>query len=281
MDLADTTFDARLKRDRAVLTTLAHLRCANFHHLHTLCFPGCVVATARVGLSNLFAAGYVTHSRWMVRRDGRERGYIWTITSRGLELLSRYGALPDASLEVDLGRPSTAVENNEWLVCMDVRTLIVALILEARCNRFFDSLQVTVSHAWPGASRPRSPEQPDAILSVVWYVPTAKENDWLPWWTTASTAAQPIHYPVYFDRAAVPFLPQQLEDILDTTRLEQPCVPIVVLHNDERYRLAEHALLVTGNCKEIRLSTWEMLSTGVGTGNWRDGQGRPCALQTG
>src|SRR5687768_6036206 len=67
-DCTTAAFEARLKRDLAVLATLAHLRCASFHHLHTLCFPRCVVATARGGLSNLAAAVYVTHSRWMVRR---------------------------------------------------------------------------------------------------------------------------------------------------------------------------------------------------------------------
>ncbi len=104
----DPAFAVRLKRDLAVLTTLAHLGCADFHHLHALCFPTCVAATARThraGHSRLFH-----RSGWMLTRANREAGQARKILPKGQDVLERYLDV----LKVAPYRPQ-ATEHDAWL----------------------------------------------------------------------------------------------------------------------------------------------------------------------
>ena len=276
----DPAFEARLKRDLAVLATLAELGSADIHHLHALCFPTCVAATARLGLANLLADGYLTHSRWRLKRAKGEGGYVWTITPKGLARLHHYGLLPDRVLDIDLGRPSTAVECDEWCVRMDVCTLIAALILEARRSAFLTSLRVTTGYTWPTLFSSTSARQPDVILEIGWHAPTAKRADWLPWLERSSAGGQLlVQYVVYLDRSAAPFPVQWLHDAPRSATAARPCIPVIVLHSEERYRLAQREIKAAGYWDDIRLSTWEALRTGIGAKQWRDNQGRPCALR--
>ncbi len=47
---AATVLEDGLKRDVAILSTLAHLHCATVSQLHALCFPFHTLATARLTL---------------------------------------------------------------------------------------------------------------------------------------------------------------------------------------------------------------------------------------
>ncbi len=270
----DPAFAVRLKRDLAVLTTLAHLGCADFHHLHALCFPTCVAATARVALANLVAAGCLTHSRWMLKRANRGGGQVWTMTPKGRERLHRYVPLPDTVPEIDLGRPSTALEYDAWQARMDACSLIVALILEARRTGFLAGLCVTLACTWPNVFDGR-PAEPDGRLAIAWHEPAVKPRDWLPW--PAHTTVEPgVPYTIYLDRVTAVLPLQWLETA--PTATEETAVPVLVLHTEERCRTALRELQAVGYQNPIRLTTWEAVATGVGAGRWRDGQGRPCAL---
>src|SRR3712207_6058476 len=135
-----TGLEDGLKRDVATLSTLAHLHCGTVQHLHALCFPHHARATVRVSLHYLAAAGFVAQSTWQTKRVSRMRGpetreeggQVWTLTPKGHALLQQY--VPDVPplAWIDLARPSTALEHEEWRVRLDVRTLLIRLVLEAR-----------------------------------------------------------------------------------------------------------------------------------------------------
>src|SRR3954451_21104021 len=170
----DGAFEARLKRDLKVLTTLALLGCATFPQLYALCFPHCVVTTARVALINLVESGYLTHSRWYLKQATRERGRVWTITPRGTTILQRYIALPVALPEIDLGCPSTSVEYDLGRTRIQARTLIVALILEARRSSFLTGLNVQLTDGLPAFLW--EPSSPDTLLTIWWRDPTTQTS---------------------------------------------------------------------------------------------------------
>ena len=273
----DTRYEARLKRDLAVLKTLAHLGCTTFQHLHALCFPGCVAATARGALAHLCAADAITHTRWMLRHTNQQRGQIWALTTKGFDLLRRYEALPPTMLDIDLGRPSTAVEHDEWRVRMDVRTLIVALIVQARRAAFLTQLRMTLPHTWPTAFGREC--RPDAVLHIVWQAPSMKHSDWLPWPEAMSVRAQPIHYPIYLDRTAATSPVCWVQHAAGAVPVDYPCVAVVVLNSEERYIQAQQELTALRYHEPVRLNTWQALAAGVASTPWRDIQGRVCSLQ--
>jgi len=272
----DAAFEARLKRDLAVLTTLAQLGCATFPQLYALCFPHCVVATARVALANLTAAGYLANSRWYLKQATRERGQVWTMTPRGSAILQRYVTLPDTLPEIDLGCPSTSVEYDVWRARIQARTLIVALILEARRSSFLTGLQVTLTHGWSAFQREAC--RPDTLLTIGWRTPTTQTSDWLPWWPTPPRMEQGVQYPVYLDRATGTPPLGWLHAAPPGPAPEQPWVPLLILDAEDRYAPIQDVLVPADYRGPLRWSTWETLRAGAGAGRWRDAQGRACAL---
>src|SRR3954453_2462005 len=124
--------DDMLKRDGAILSTLAHFQCATVHQLHPLCFPSHTLATARITLYYLAEAHFIARSNWRLKRESHERGQVWTLTAKGHALLQRYVQHTPPLTHIDLARPSSAIEHEEWRVRIQIRTLLVRLLLEAR-----------------------------------------------------------------------------------------------------------------------------------------------------
>jgi hypothetical protein len=271
----DRVFERRLQRDLAVLTTLAHLGCATFPQVQALCFPTSINA-ARLSLANLITAGYLTQSPWFLQQVSGARGRVWTMTAKGRATLHHYAPLPPAQPPLDLGCPRTPMEYDAWRARLQVRTLLVALILEARRTAFLSSLAVT-----PLDRRPldgRVAHLPDALLQIGWQTPRVQPPEWLPWDITASTAAD-VHYAVYLDRApGVPPLHWlALRGRRPTTPV--PRIPVVVLADEERVGMVQRAVVAANYPAPVRVSTWDRLTTGVGRGQWRDAHGQPCGLQ--
>jgi hypothetical protein len=169
------------------------------------------------------------------------------------------------------------MESDAWRTRLQVRALIVTLILEARRTPFLSSLCVTPEPCWPSGLRTEHPA--DALFQIRWQEPRVQPPDWLPWGATASAPAADIQYVVYLDRApGVPPL-QWLAMIERRATTPMPCIPVVVLADEERAGMVQRAVVGAGCPAPVRLSTWERLRTGVGHGQWRDGQGHPCGLQ--
>src|SRR3712207_8901916 len=84
---AVTVLEDGLKRDVAILSTLAHLHCATVVQLHALCFPYHTLATARITLYYLAEAHFIARSNWRLKRESVERGQVWTLAARGHDLL--------------------------------------------------------------------------------------------------------------------------------------------------------------------------------------------------
>src|SRR5919202_1595043 len=197
----NASFTERLTRDLAVLTTLAHLGCATFSHLQVLCFPARGAETARLGLANLRAAGYLTHSTWFLQQATGVRGQVWTLTPKGLTVLQRYAPLPTAHPPLALACPRTPVEYDAWQAGLRVRSLVIALILEARRTAFLTSLRVTLPSPW--LTTLDAAGEPDALLQIDWQAPRVQPAAWLPWlacWTTTPPTATALQYAVYRDR---------------------------------------------------------------------------------
>jgi hypothetical protein len=74
---AATVLDDTLKRDVAILSTLAQLHCATVVQLHALCFPYHTLATARTTLFYLAEAHFIARSTWRLRGLSQERGQVW------------------------------------------------------------------------------------------------------------------------------------------------------------------------------------------------------------
>ena len=158
--------DDTLRRDIAILSTLAHLHCATVLQLHALCFPYQTLATARITLYYLAEANFGIRTCWRLKRETRERGQIWTLTAKGHDLLRRYVHDVPALTFLDLARPSTSLEHEEWRVRLQVRTLVLRLLLEARRAPLLQCLAVCRRersggrHPWfLGHFRPRQGER--------------------------------------------------------------------------------------------------------------------------
>jgi hypothetical protein len=184
--------------------------------------------------------------------------------------------LPDALPEIDLGCPSTSVEYDVWRARIQVRTLIVALIVEARRCAFLTGLGMTLTYTWPTALGEAC--RPDALLQICWRNATVKPGHWLPWWPATPPLDSDAQYAVYLDRATGTPPLAWLQDASDAAAPEQVPVPVLVLHTEDRYRMIQQALTARTYHDPIRWSTWAALRSGVGAGQWRDALGDTCAL---
>ncbi len=175
--------DDTLRRDIAILSTLAHLHCATVLQLHALCFPYQTLATARITLYYLAEANFVIRTCWSLKRETRERGQIWTLTAKGHDLLRRYVHDVPALTFLDLARPSTSLQHEEWRVRLQVRTLVLRLLLEARRAPLLQCLDVLLPTTanWPTSWGGAPQVEPDALISIVWQPGTRKGGEWLPW----------------------------------------------------------------------------------------------------
>ncbi len=173
MTTATPAFQQNLQRDVQILLALAHLHCATLPQIHALCFPFQVLATAPITLRSLAEGNFLAHSTWQLKRGSRERGQVWVLTSKGHGLLQRYVPSIPPLAPVDLGRPSTAVEHEEWSVRLDVRTLLIRLILKARRTAMLHTLdlhlpwEVSITSLCSAGPRPG----PDAVLRIAWHPP--------------------------------------------------------------------------------------------------------------
>ncbi len=261
----DGSLEAALNNDLAVLHTLAHVGWLTTQQVQALCFPGYTIATVRLRLRYLQEAHWIEHVRWRVSPSGG--GHIWSITRQGVGIAERYLPVPVPTLISDLGRPTTALEQNEWRIRLAIRNLVVRLILAARRLALLSSLELTLPpYAWP-------PElavptmQPDVELAINWHPPTVKTDTWLPWSDLPSGADQTTHYVIYVERSTglshATWLPKAC-----TARTEQEAqIPVVVLQQADRYEHIQEQLC-SHDVDSIRLSTWPSLEAGLLEGAW-------------
>jgi hypothetical protein len=256
-----------------VLATLAHLGCGTLAQLHALCFPQAGAATVRRALIGLVEAGLITHAHW--RLSHGERAQIWTITTTGLHRLRQ--ELPGVATvhAPDLTRPSTPRETDEWQVRIDVRTLVVQLIREARQQAVCAHVSITTAPISPVPMTPDGPPQPDAIITIAWEPPTVQAADWLPWLT--APGQQPVtRYALYAERLGHPRTFARW--IAHCTSVTQDTV-LLMLATPERAADVTRLLQAQAPSQPIRLCSWDNLAAGFLHAPWRDGSGAPCAIR--
>jgi hypothetical protein len=202
-------------RELRVLRTLAHVGWLTTEQLHALCFPSDVMATVRTTLRQLEQAGWICHARWRIKSTSGSN--VWGIGYKGPFILSRYGADVPPNL-LNLTRPSTAMEHEEWFVCAQARLLLVRLVLNARCNSLLCHIDVRFADTNPArGSAGGGADQPDALLAIAWTPPVVHTSTWLPWLDPPqhADATRTVRYACFFARsvplaapASAPLLPQ-------------------------------------------------------------------------
>jgi hypothetical protein len=240
-------------------------------------------------LHYLAAAGFVAHSTWQTKAASntrglemtRERGQVWTLTLKGYNLLQQYAADVPPLASIDLARPSTALEHEEWRVRLDVRTLLMRLVLEARSTALLNCVEIRLpsSTPWPTAWMcvPCSP--PDAVVSILWSPAIHRPADWLPWIAPARGPVGPIRYPIYLERS------QSHRSVTDIARAWRQVsskhlhIPVVILQSEDRYALIFQQLATLPQAPSFRLTTWAGLESGISQGQWRDERGATCGLR--
>ncbi len=280
----------KLQRDVAILSTLAHLHYATIQQIHALCFPYRTVATARMTLHYLAEANFVAHSNWRVRRlvyyhgqgqvMSREHGQVWTLTAKGNDLLQRYVPRVPPLARIDLARPCSAVEHEEWRVRLHVRTLLVRLLLEARATAVLNCVEVQLpwNASWPTAWGSVPFPEPDALIAVVWQPAERLPADWLPWLAPGPTPSGAVRYPIYLERAHAQ---TNVSEALPTWAQLWPTpghIPVLILQDEDRYASTCEQLASVHHTLPLRLSTWTALEAGLAQEQWRDERGVPCGL---
>ena len=277
-----------LRRDVAVLSTLAHLHYGTIQQLHALCFPKYALATTRVSLHYLAAAGFVAHSTWRSRRGSYipgpemagERGQVWTLTAKGWHLLQQYAVTVPPLTPVDLARPSTALEHEEWRVRLDVRFLLVRLVLEARERALLNDVEIILPDGtgWPEAWQYAPCPPPDALLSVRWSPVVCQPPDWLPWIGPVTVLTNQIRYPIYLERSLSRRSITEVVCAWSQASTTHPFIPIVILRTEDRLVSTYQHAEALPQSPPLRMTTWNALETGVLHGQWRDEHGRICGL---
>ena len=278
---AATVLEDGLKRDVAILSTLAHLHCATVSQLHALCFPFHTLATARLTLHYLAEANFIARSTWRLKQETYERGQVWILTAKGIDLLQRYALHVPPLARIDLGRPSTAVEHEEWRIRLQVRTLLIRLLLEARQTPLLHALEIRLpwSASWPTAWGQVPLPDPDACVSVTWSPAERKGADWLPWLDPGQAHDHTIHHPIYLERAyaranllnLVPAPPRRGPD--------EQVVPLLILRDDARCLPIVQQLQTLPNAPAVRLASRAALDRGLTHAPWLDEHGAACSLQ--
>lgn len=189
-------------REITVLRTLALVGWLTTEQLHVLCFPGDAMATVRLTLRYLEGAGWLRHARWRIKATSGSN--VWCLGHKGPLILNRYGDGTPPRV-VDLARPSTAIEHEEWFVRLQVRLLLVRLILEARQTVLLNDVNVTLSDVEPSTHGFASDAiLPDVMFTAFWTPQVMHAFDWLPWLHVNNVRCdtEPTRYALYFDRTA-------------------------------------------------------------------------------
>lgn len=273
--------DDVLKRDITVLATLAQLYCATVHQLHALCFPNHTVATVRLTLYYLAEAHFIARSRWKLKRQSQECGQIWILTAKGYDLLRRYVPLIPPLVRVELGRPNTALEHEEWRVRILVRTLVVRLLLEARRTPLLYGLGVQLpgTASWPSAWSQVPQSEPDAVVSIVWEPAKRHTPDWLPWIDGEPLPAGTVQYPIYVERTHARADIANLSSIWAELSPYTPQIPLMILANEERCEEICQQLATLKRMPTIRMASAPSLQHGPVQSVWCNGHGVVCHLQ--
>ena len=273
--------DDTLRRDIAILSTLAHLHCATVLQLHALCFPYQTLATARITLHYLAEANFVIRTCWRLKRETRERGQVWTLTAKGHDLLRRYVHDVPALTFLDLARPSTSLEHEEWRVRLQVRTLVLRLLLEARRAPLLQCLDVLLPTTanWPTSWGGAPQVEPDALISIVWQPGTRKGGEWLPWLDVGILPTTPIRYPIFVQRTHSQAIPTESLPTWAAMYSELQHIPVVVLRNEVGYTEATRQLTMLAPTSPIRLTTWAALHGDSGHKLWWDARGAASTLR--
>ncbi len=277
---AAPTRDDALQRDIAILSTLAQIHYATVPQLHALCFPYHTVATARLTLYYLAEAHFIARSTWRLKRENRERGQVWTLTSKGHDLLRRYLPHVPPLPKIDLARPSTALEHEEWRVRLQLRSLLVRLLLDARRGAVLCCLEVQFpGHVgWPTAWGHTAAPVPDALIFVVWHPAEQQPADWLPWLAPSVLPTDALCYPIYVERTHAQTSVAELLPVWAEIWPTPLHIPVVIFQDQERYGATLQHLATLPHLPALRLATWAALEGDLAQDQWRDEHGRPAGL---
>ncbi len=267
--------DSGLQRDVAILSTLAHLHCATVVQLHALCFPYHTLATARITLHYLAEASFINRSSWRLKHESAERGQVWTLAARGHDLLQQYVPHIPPLARLDLGRPSTAMEREEWRIRLQVRTLLLGLLLESRTTPLLHYLEIQLPGTtnWPAAWGNAAHLEPDALVSVVWHPAERQQGDWLPWLGAGPLPASAIHYPIFVERMHTQAELAELVPLWAAAGPAPQHMSVVILRNEDRYTATSKYLATLPLATPLRLATWAELDGGTTHRLWRDARG--------
>jgi hypothetical protein len=276
-----TVLEDALRRDVAILSTLAHLHSATIQQIHALCFPYHALATTRTTLRYLAEAHFVAHSSWRLKHESYERGQVWVLAARGHDLLQRYAPHVPPLARIDLGRPSTAVEHEEWRVRLQVRTLLVRLLLEARQRPLLQCIEVQLpwSASWPTAWGQAPLPDPDACMIVAWHPAERKAGDWLPWLEAEAPQGAMIHHPIYLERIHARTNLVAMLLAWSGSMPDGQQVPLVILQDEDRCAPALQQLQALREIPAVRLTSWAAMSMGLAQAQMRDEHGLACALR--
>ncbi len=269
-------FDTAVRCDLSVLATLAHINWLNTQQLQALCFPGYSLGTVRTRLRHLQKARWIEAVRWRVGEP--QGGQFWTISRQGTVIARRYFMLPATVSEVEVVRPSTALEQQEWCAQAMLRTLIVRLILEARERALLSHLALDLRCEYIRPAMHNVSTKPDTEINIVWEPATMKGADWLPWLMSSQPPDHATRYAIYIDRpaAATPFLWIAEERPLEVA---ERSIAIFVLHSDERHAAFQQRLQGLPVSRPIRTSSLSTLTTGISSRVWLNEHGGLCSLQ--
>lgn len=275
---AATVVDDTLKRDVAILSTLARLHCATVGQLHALCFPYHTLATARTTLFYLAEAHFIARSTWRVRGLSQERGQVWIVTAKGHDLLQRYSPHVPPLAHINLGRPSTSLEYEEWRVRITIRTLFVRLILEARRRPYLQTLEIQLPTSMNWASRYTQPPglEPDAAISVLWNPPERRPDDWLPWLEAAPLPASAVCYPLFIERTHARSDLAEIVSSWITVSGASGHIPIVVLQDEGRHASSLAQVSALSQAPSIHLASSSVLEGLVGFAPRIEDHSRSC-----
>jgi hypothetical protein len=271
------TQDDTLRRDVAILSTLAQLHCATIPQLYALCSPNHTLTTVRTSLFYLAEAHCIAHSTWRVRGLTRERGQVWVLTAKGHETLRRYSPHFPPLACIDLGRPSTALEYEEWRVRIWIRTMLVRFLLHARYTSFLNRLEFQLP--WNPSdlvpSKPTLPPEPDATVLVVWHPAERQPNDWLPWLVplpaSQSVSQSVVCYPIFVERTHARIDIASLVSSWSATSIPSHYVPLVILQDEARSAEVHTQVSMLPAASSIRIVTRTALEGDTGPERFSNG----------
>lgn len=271
--------DDTVRRTVAVLSTVAHLQCATIAQIHALCFPFHTLATVRLTLRYLAEAHFVDHSRWIYRPA--YEGQVWILTAKGHRLIQSYASSVPPLACIDLQRPETAHEQEEWRVRHLIRRLIVGLLLEARQYPLLHSIDVQLLQptGCSTSSNQTVASEPDGYLRIAWRPSERKAADWLPWFDSHDDVVRATEYPIYVDRSHAHINLQGLVTGKTQSQAHDQIIPMFVLADEQRCRLLQQCANTLTHRPRFRMTSWSAREGQVSSASWMDVTGMSCGLQ--